>query len=129
MVISLENAVALLNKWKAESANILVAAESPFRQTLRGIDEPGVRWAMSQRVKVSQVSFSEETQRSKLGIVEFQGPVGNLSLFLGDCHIVYEDAREATPEIREEAQDMTVSVLSVFFPDEEGFHFYELREQ
>ena len=37
MVISLDDAVAILNKWKDESANLLVAAESPFRQTLRGI--------------------------------------------------------------------------------------------
>jgi hypothetical protein len=30
MVISLDDAVAILNKWKDESANLLVAAESPF---------------------------------------------------------------------------------------------------
>jgi hypothetical protein len=129
MVISLEDAIAILNKWKDASADILVTAESPFRQTLRGIDGTGVRWAMSQRVKVSQVSFPSETTRAKGGIVEFEGPIGNLCLFLGDCHIVYGEAREATPEIRQEAQAMTVSALSIFLPNEEGFHFYELREQ
>ena len=43
MVISLDEAVAILSKWKDESADILVAAESPFRQTLRGIEGQGVR--------------------------------------------------------------------------------------
>ena len=128
MVISLEDAVAILKKWKNESAHILVVAESPFRQTLRGIDGLGVRWAMGQRVRVSQVSFSVVEERSNQGIVEFEGPAGNLSLSIGGCRIVYGDPREASPEAREEAEATTVSVLSIFFPDEEGFHFYELRE-
>ena len=128
MLISLEDAVAILNKWKDESASIVVASESPFRQALRGIDGLGVRWAMRQRVKVSQISFSGETQRSKRAIVDFNGPGGNLSLFLGDCHIIYGDPREATQENREEAEAKTVSALCIFFPGEEGFHFYELRD-
>src|SRR5271157_4348693 len=73
MVISLEDAVAILNKWKEESAHIVVAAESPFRQTLRGIHGHGVRWVMSQRIKVSRVSFFVDTKGSKQGIVEFEG--------------------------------------------------------
>ena len=126
MVISLEDAVAILRKWKDESANILVVAESPFRQTLRGIEGLGVRWAMGQHVRVSQVLFSAEDSE---GIVEFEGPAGNvLSLVIGHCRIVYGDPREASPENRAEAEAMTLSALSIFFPDEEGFHFYELRE-
>ena len=128
MVISLDDAVAILNKWKDESANLLVAAESPFRQTLRGIDGQGVRWAMRQHVKVSQVSFSEESRSVKRAIVDFEGPAGNLCLLLHDCFIIYGDPREASPENRDEAIATTVSALSIFFPDEEGFHFYELRE-
>jgi len=62
MVISLDEAVAILSKWKDESADILVAAESPFRQTLRGIEGQGVRWAMRQRVKVAQVSVSADSR-------------------------------------------------------------------
>ena len=128
MVISLEDALAILNKWKDESANILVVAESPFRQTLRGIEGRGIRWAMDQHVRVSQVSFPVEERASK-GIVEFAGPAGNfLSLAIGHSRIVYGDPREASPENRAEAEAMTLSVLSIFFPDEEGFHFYELRE-
>ena len=128
MVISLEDAVAILNKWKDESADILVAAESPFRQTLRGIDGQVVRWAMRQRVKVSQVSFSGESGSAKRAIVDFEGPAGNLCLLLYDCFIIYGDPREAAPEAREEAEATTVSALCIFLPDEEGFYFYELRE-
>ena len=128
MVISLEDALAILRKWKDESTSILVVAESPFRQTLRGIEGPGVRWAMGQRVRVSQVLPSVEERTSK-GIIEFEGHAGNfLSLAIGHCRIVYGGPREASPENRAEAEATTVSALSIFFPDEEGFHFYELRE-
>ena len=129
MVISLEDAAAILNKWKEESTNILVVAESPFRQTLRGIEGPGVRWAMGQHVRVSEVSFSIEEGRPNQGTVEFEGQAGNfLSLSIGHCRIVYGDPREASPANSDEAMATTVSALSIFFPDEEGFHFYELRE-
>ena len=128
MVISLEDAAAILNKWKEESTNILVVAESPFRQTLRGIEGPGVRWAMGQHVRVSQVTFSVD-ERSSKGIVEFEGHAGNfLSLSIGHYRIVYGEAREASPANRDEAMATTASALSIFFPEEEGFHFYELRE-
>ena len=128
MVISLDEAVAILNKWKDESADILVAAESPFRQTLRGIDGQGVRWAMRQRVKVSQVSFSEESRPIRRAIIDFEGPAGNLSMLLTECIIIYGDPREAAPGAREEAEATTVSALCIYLPGEEGFHFYELRE-
>ena len=128
MVISLDDALAILRKWKDESTNILVVAESPFRQTLRGIEGLGVRWAMGQHVRVSQVLSSVEERTSK-GVVEFEGHTGNfLSLAIGHCRIVYGDPREASPENRAEAEATTVSALSIFFPDEEGFHFYEVRE-
>lgn len=119
-VISLQDAVAILSKWKEESAHIVVAAESPFRQSLRGIHERGVRWTMSQCVRVSCVD-------PKQGIVEFEGPTGNLSLCVGGCRFVYGEAREAPPEMREAAEAESVSALSIFFPYDEGFLFYELR--
>ena len=128
MVISLDDALAILRKWKDESTNVLVVAESPFRQTLRGIEGLGVRWAMGQHVRVSKVLSSVGGRTSK-GIVEFEGHAGNfLSLAIGRSRIVYGDPREASPENRTEAEATTVSALSIFFPDEEGFHFYELRE-
>ena len=129
MVISLEEAVGILNKWKDESADILVVAESPFRQTLRGIDGQGVRWAMRQRVKVSQVSFSTESRPIRRAVIDFEGPAGNLCMLLTECFIVYGDPREAAPQDREEAEATTVSALCIFLPEEEGFHFYELRER
>jgi hypothetical protein len=128
MVILLEEAVAVLNKWRDESADILVAAESPFRHTLRGIDGRGVRWAMRQLVRVSQVSFSPEIRPIRRAIIDFEGPAGNLCILLTDCFIIYGDAREAAPDYRAEAKATTVSALCVFLPEEEGFHFYELRE-
>ena len=129
MIISLDEAVAILSKWKDESADILVAAESPFRQTLRGIEGQGVRWAMRQRVKVSQVSFSADSHPIRRAIIDFEGPAGNLSMLLTDCLIIYGDPRDAAPEDREEAETTTVSALCIFLPEEEGFHFYELRER
>lgn len=128
MVISLEEAAAMLNKWKDESVQILVVAESPFRQFLRGIEGGGVRWAMSQRVKVSQVSLPADPRGPGLMIVEFEGPAGNLSLSIGGCHIHYEDARQAPPEIREDARTKTISALSILFPPDEGFLLFEMRE-
>jgi hypothetical protein len=128
LVISLQDALAILRKWKDESTNILVVAESPFRQALRGIEGLGGRWAMGQHVRVSRVLSSMEERTSK-GIVEFEGHTGNfLSLAIGHCRIVYGDPRETSPENRAEAEATTVSALSIFFPDEEGFHCYELRE-
>jgi hypothetical protein len=128
MVTSLEEAIAILKKWKDESAHIVVAAESPSRRTFRGMQERGVRWAMIQDVKVSRVTPPAEGGGSKEGIVEFEGPSGNLSVSLGRCRFVYEDPREASFDVREEADKTTVSALSVLFPYDESFIFYEMRE-
>ena len=122
MTISLEETLALLNKWKEEAALLAVAGESPFRDMLRGIEGHGVRWTMSQAVRVSRI----ETER---GFVEFEGPVGNLSLSLKSCRrFFYEDYRNAPRDQREAAEALTVSVLSIFFANGEGFLMYEMRE-
>jgi hypothetical protein len=128
MLISLEEAAAILNKWKDESIQILVVAESPFRQFLRGIEGRGVRWAIGQRVKVSQVSASIDPNGAGSAIVDFEGPAGDLSLSIGGCEIHYGDAREAPPEIRKDASAKTASALSIFFPPDDGFLLFELRE-
>jgi hypothetical protein len=75
LVISLDDALAILRNWKDESTNILVVPESPFRQTLRGIEGLGVRWAMGQHGRVSQVLSSVEERTSK-GIVNSRGTPG-----------------------------------------------------
>jgi hypothetical protein len=127
MVISLEDAIAIFKKWEDDSAHILVFAESPFRHALREIEGKDLTWEMSQHVKVSRVTTSLGGRGSKKAIVEFEGRTGNLSVSIGRCHFEYQDPREAEPDIREEAKDITVSGLFVFFPYKESFHFYELR--
>lgn len=122
MIISLEETFALLNKWKEESALLAVAGESPFRDMLRGIEDSSVRWTMSQSVRVSRIEAEQ-------GFVEFEGPTGNLSLSLKRCsRLFYEDHRNAPVDIREAAEALTLSALSIFFPTDEAFLVYELRE-
>ena len=122
MIISLEETFALLNQWKEESALLAVAGESPFRDMLRGIEDRGVRWTMSQSVRVSRI----ETEQ---GFVEFEGPTGNLSLSLKRCHrFFYEDYRNAPVDMREAAEALTLSALSILFPTEEAFLVYEMQE-
>src|SRR5215469_10723542 len=114
MIISIEETFALLNKWKEESALLFVNAESPFRE-MRGLEDSGVRWTMTQPVRVSKI----ETEK---GFVEFEGPAGNLSLSLKRCRaLVYEDYRHSTPD--------TLSVLLIFFSFDEAFLLRELPLQ
>ena len=128
MVVTLEDAFTILNKWKDESAPILVVAESPFRQHFRGIHESGVDWSMGIRGKVSQVTSSSGAKGPRVGIVVFDGGSGNLSLSVGGCAFVYEEPHEAQPVVRGEAEFTTISALSIFFPSNEAFVAYELRE-
>jgi len=126
MQISMRDARALLEKWKDESTPIAVVAEGPYRQwpfeqseSLRTIHGAGVRWTMRQVVKVRQITEKE---------IVFEGSNGDLALSLGNCRILYQEPREARPEIREEAESETLSRLSIFFPNDEAFLFYEIRE-
>jgi len=122
MIIALEETFALLNKWKEESALLAVAGESPFRDMLRGIEDRGVRWCMSQSVRVSRIDSSR-------GLVEFEGPGGNLSLSLKQCRrFVYEDHRNAPPNQRQAAEALTLSALSMFFPSADAFLVFEMRD-
>jgi hypothetical protein len=128
MVVSLEDAFTILKKWRDESAPILIVAEYPFRQHFRGINEPGVDWSMGMRVNVSQVTLSPDGKGQKAGTVVFDGGSGNLSLSIGGCAFVYEEPHEAQPVVRGEAEFTTLSALSIFFPSNEAFVAYELRE-
>lgn len=127
MIISLEDAIAIFKKWKDDSAHILVFAESPYRHAFRDIERSGLTWEMRQHVTVSRVTTSTSAGDSTKAIVEFEGRTSNFSVSIGRCHFEYQDPREADSDIREEAKDVAVSGLFVFFPHKEGFHFYELR--
>jgi len=128
MVLSLADAVAIFNKWKEDSAEILVVIESPFQQSRRGILEQGIDWALGLQSQMSEASLDPIKKGKKASTVMLQAPTGNLSLSIGLCTFVYEEPREAKPVVRAEAEDTTVSALSVFFPSNEVFVFYELRE-
>jgi len=128
MVLSLADAVAIFNKWKEDSAEILVVIESPFQQSRRGILEQGIDWALGLQGQMSEASIDPIKKGKKAGTVMLQAPTGNLSLSIGHCTFVYEEPREAKPVVRAEAESTTVSALSVFFPSNEVFVFYELRE-
>ena len=128
MVISQEEAIAILKKWKDESAHIVATAESPFWQTARGLQGRDVRWAMTQNVKVSGIAEPTDKGGPRGPVVDFEGPTGNLSISLGRCRFVYEEPREASSDVREEAEAASVSALSVFFPYDECFILYEMRE-
>ena len=71
MVLGLEDAVTVLNKWKDDSAQILVVSESPFQQSRRGILEQGIDWAIGLQGKVSKVSvhLGHEGEKSWNGCV------------------------------------------------------------
>ena len=128
MILSLADAVAIFNKWKEDSAEILVVIESPFQQSRRGILEQGIDWALGLQGQMSEASIDPIKKGKKAGTVMLQPPTGNLSLSIGLCTFVYEEPREAKPVVRAEAESTTVSALSVFFPSNEVFVFYELRE-
>ena len=128
MVLSLDDAITILSKWKDDSAHILAVSESPFQQSRRGILEQGIDWSISLQGKVSQVSVNPNKEGKKAGTVVLEGPGGTLSLSIGGCVFVYEEPREAKPVVREEAESTTISALSVFFQSNEVFVFYELRE-
>ncbi len=128
MVISLTDAIAILNKWEEESAHLFLGAESPVRQTSRDLKGSTVKWTMNQHVKVLRVLAPPAAGESNKAIVEFEGPSGTLSTSMGACRFAYEEPREGSSDVREEAEASTVSALSFFFPSDECFTFYEMRQ-
>ena len=80
MVLSLEDAVTILNKWKEDSAHILVVSESPFQQSRRGILEQRLDWAIGLQGKVSKVAVDHGKKGEKTGTVVLEGSCGHLSL-------------------------------------------------
>jgi hypothetical protein len=65
MVLSLADAVAIFNKWKEDSAEILVVIESPFQQSRRGILEQGIDWALGLQGQMSEASIDPNKKRKE----------------------------------------------------------------
>jgi hypothetical protein len=88
MVLSLGDAIAIFNKWKDDSSEVLVVSESPFQQSRRGVLEQGVDWALGMQGRVSEVSIDPNVKGKKAGTVALEAPGGNLSLGIGLCFCV-----------------------------------------
>src|SRR5262249_2893723 len=128
MVPSLTDAVAIFRKWKEDSAEVLVVSESPFQQSRRGVLEQRIDWALGIQGKIAEVTIDANKKGKKAAMVVLEATSGKLSLSIGHCAFVYEEPREAKPDVRAEAESATVSALSVFFPSNEVFVLYELLE-
>ena len=128
MVPSLTDAVAILKKWKEDSAEVLVICESPFQQSRRGVLEQSIDWSLGMQGKIAEIAFDVSLKGKKAAMVVLEAASGKLSLSIGHCAFVYQEPREAKPDVRAEAESATLSALSVFFPSNEVFVFYELRD-
>jgi hypothetical protein len=123
MTLSLEEALALLNKWKHESALLFILGQHSFRWGLRAVQEGGVDWTMALRAKVSQVSGSEGT-----ATVVFEGAGGDLSVAMDACAFSYDQNCEGPTFLREEGSIRAHSRLFIFLASDEAFVIYELEE-
>lgn len=124
--LSLEEAVAMLNKWKDERAPVFVFGQNVFLSGLRSVYEGGVDWNISLRGSVAQVSVG--TQSLAESKVVFESPTGDLSLLIDACVFSYSEPYDRPPFIKQDPQFKTLSCLFMFFPTNEVFAVYELRE-
>jgi hypothetical protein len=90
--------------------------------------EQSVDWSLGMQGKITEATIDASMKGRKSARVVLATTSGNLSLNIGICAFVYEEPREAKPDVRAEAESATISALSVFFPSNEVFVFYELRE-
>jgi hypothetical protein len=126
--LSLEEAVAMLNKWKDERAPIFVFGQNVFVPGLRSVHEGGVDWNISLRGAVAHVSVSSGTQSPAESKVVFESPAGNLALLINGCVFSYSEPYERPPFVKQDPQFKTLSCLFMFFPSNEVFAVYELQE-
>jgi hypothetical protein len=127
MIVSLDEAVTILNKWKDDSARVLILGQRSFRAGLWAVHEGGVDWNLALSAKVSQVSVSDGTYSSKRGVVLFEAEVGELSLAMDACAFTY-DQNCGLPEFVESGMkaQSCPSCLFIFLPSNETFVIYEL---
>jgi hypothetical protein len=128
MNLSLEEAVAMLNKWKDEGAPLFVFGQNVFQPGLRSVHESGVDWNISLRVKIAQVSVPRGTGSPAAYKVMFEGSEGNLSLVIDACVFSYSEPYEKPPFVKPDPRFKTLSCLFLYFPTNEVFAVYELRE-
>lgn len=129
MLLSLEDALTILNKWKDESVSVLVLGQNSFRQGIRSVQEGGVDWNTGLRGTVSQVSVCQGAISSKAGRVVFESPAGNLSLSMDSCVFSYDVLCERPPFLKSDDRSKLLSCLFIFFPTNETFVVYELQER
>ena len=129
MLLSLEDAITVLNRWKDESVSVLVLGQNSFRQGLRSVHEGGLDWNFGLRGTISQVSFCQGAISSKAGRVIFESPSGTLSLSMDSCVFSYDASCEKPPFLKPNARSKPLSCLFVFFPSNEVFVVYELQER
>ena len=128
MIVSLEEAVTVLDKWKDDAATVLIMGQRSFREGLWAVDEGDVDWNMTLRAKVSGVSVSEGTYSTKRGVVLFETEGGELSLAMDACAFSYEENCGIPEFVRARGirAQSCPSCLFIFLPSNEVFVIYEL---
>ena len=104
MVPSLTDAVAILKKWKEDSAEVLVVCESPFQQSRRGVLEQSIDWSLAMQGKIAEIMFDVSIKGKKAAMVVLEATSGKLSLSIGHCAFVSQEPREAKPDVRVEVK-------------------------
>jgi len=126
MIVSLDEAVTILNKWKDESAPVFIMGQRSFRAGLWAVHEGGVDWNITLRAKISQVSFSEGVESPKRGIAVFEADGGDVSLAMTDCEFTYDQNCGIPEFVGGEGRMRAHSCLFIFFASNETFAVYEL---
>ena len=129
MNLSLEGAVAMFNKWKDERAPLFVFGQNVLQPGLRSVHEGGVDWNISLRGTIAQVSVPPAPGSPGACKVMFEGPEGNLSLLINACVFSYSEPYERPAFVKRDPRFKTLSCLFLFFPTNEVFAVYELREE
>ena len=128
LTLSLEEAVAMFNKWKDERAPVFVFGQNVFLPGLRSVHESHVDWNISLRGEVAHVSVSSGTRSPAKNKVVFESPAGNFSLLIDHCVFSYSEPCERPPFVEPDPQFKTLSALFMYFPTNEVFVVYELQE-
>jgi len=128
MKLSLEEAIAMFNKWKDERAPLFVFGQNVFQTGLRNVHEGGVDWNISLRGTIARVSVPADTGSPEAWKVTFESPDGNLSLLVDACYFSYSEPYERPPFVKPDPRFKTLLCLFLFFPTNEVFAVYELRE-